>query len=509
MEHKRGRIGCGTADERAAAARLAWTEGAMAIPSADRTTELCALGIAELGRHYRSRQLSPVEVVQATLDRIARLNPELNAYLTVMADSALAAARAAEQQLAADIDLGPLHGVPVAVKDNIAVKGTRTTAASRVLLDAPLDEADAPVVRRLRGAGAIVLGKLNLHEFAFGDPDPDGPFGRVQNPRKVGHQSGSSSSGSGCATAAGLCVVALGTDTGGSIRHPASVCGVVGLKPTYGLASIRDIIPLSVHLDHVGPLARSVADVAAGLAAIAGYDPLDPYSALAPVDDYLGALGRPVRGLRLGIPTNALYQFGVPMALALREKACQMLVDLGLVPLPLELPRAEEANDLASLIIAVDLWVYHARFRDREALYGRNFRERAQQGRAVTGIQYAQAKEAQADLRRRWLALFERVDLLVLPANVAGAPPHGQDFVEVAGQRYPTRAVTSGFNRVSNLTGFPALTLPIGALADGLPIGIQLVGPPWSEARLLAVAHALEQALGHLPVQWGIDPRRG
>ncbi|MBI4504720.1 MAG: amidase [Chloroflexi bacterium] len=480
----------------------------MAIPSADRSTDTCALGVAELGRLYRSRQLSPVEAVQATLDRIARLNPELNAYLTVIADAALTAARTAEQQLAAGIDLGPLHGVPVAVKDNIAAKGTRTTAASRVLLDAPLDEADAPVVRRLRGAGAILVGKLNLHEFAFGNPDPEGPFGNVQNPRKVGHQSGSSSSGSGCATAAGLCVVALGTDTGGSIRHPASVCGVVGLKPTYGLASIRDIVPVSVHLDHVGPLARSVADAAAGLAAIGGYDPLDPYSVLAPVDDYLGALGREVRGLRMGIPTNALYQLGLPAARALQEKARQTLADLGLTLLPLELPRAEEANDLTTAIISVDLCVYHERHRDREALYGRNFRERVQPGRAVTGIQYAQAKEAQADLRRRWLALFERVDLLVVPANVAGAPPHGQDWVEVDGQRYPVRTANSGFNRVSNLTGFPALTLPIGALPDGLPIGIQLVGPPFGEARLLAVAHALEQALGHLPAQWGIEPRR-
>ena len=245
-------------------------------------SELCAMGVCDLARLYRERQLSPAEVVRATIDRIERLNPELNAYIAVLSDSAMAAARAAEAQLAAGIDLGPLHGVPVSVKDIIGVKGTRTTAASRVLIDAPLDAEDATVVRRLRAAGAIVVGKVNLHEFAFGDPDPDGPFGNVQNPRKVGHQSGGSSSGSGAATAGGLGVVSLGTDTGGSIRHPASACGVVGLKPTYGLVPVHGVVPLSAHLDHVGPLGRSVADVAAGLAAIAGPDPQDPYSVEAP-----------------------------------------------------------------------------------------------------------------------------------------------------------------------------------------------------------------------------------
>lgn len=480
----------------------------MAAPRADRTAELCALGVAELGRLYRSGTLSPVEVTRATLDRIARLNPELNAYISVQAESALAAAQAAETQLRAGVDLGPLHGVPVAVKDIIAVKGTRTTAASRVLLDAPLDAEDAPVVRRLRAAGAIVLGKLNLHEFAFGDPDPEGPFGVVQNPRKVGHQAGSSSSGSGAAAAAGLCVVALGTDTGGSIRHPASACGVVGLKPTYGLVPLRGVIPLSVHLDHVGPLGRSVADVAAGLAAIAGHDADDPTSVMAPVGDYLAALGRDVRGLRMGVPTNACYRFGLPVAHALLDQARRTLVELGLAGIDLELPRAEEANDIATRLIAADLWLYHERYRDRAELYGRNFRQRAGQGRELSAVQYVRDKDAQADIRRRWLAVFERVDLLALPANVAGAPPHGQDFIEIDGQRLPIRTVMSGFNRVSNLTGFPALAMPIGQTPEGLPIGIQLVGPPFAEARLLAVAAALEQALGNLPAQWGIEPRR-
>jgi aspartyl-tRNA(Asn)/glutamyl-tRNA(Gln) amidotransferase subunit A len=474
----------------------------------EQASELCALGVGELCRLYRAGKVSPVDVTAPTLARITGLNPELRAYLAVDEEAALAAARAAEQQILAGGDLGPLHGVPVAVKDLIRVRGTRTTAASRVLLDAPPDKTDAPVVQRLRAAGAVVIGKLNLHEFAFGEPDPDGPFGDVQNPRKLGHQAGSSSSGSAAAVAAGLAVAALGTDTGGSIRHPASVCGVVGLKPTYGLVPLRGVIPLSPSLDHVGPLARSVEDVAAVLTAIAGHDPDDPTSIVAPIPDYRVALGRDVRGLRLGLPTNPFYRFGHAEPLTILERGRQALLDLGLAPVPVVLPRAEETNGLSRTIIDVDAWLYHEQFRDREALYGRDFRDRARAGRETPAIAYARAQEAQADIRRRWLGLFERMDLLLLPGNVAAAPRHGVRTIVVDGEAYPVPMVTSRFNRAANVTGLPALTLPVGGTADGLPVALQLVGPPLGEARLLAVAHALEQALGNLPARWGIEPRR-
>ena len=478
----------------------------MSDASVSRAPELCALGVRELGRMYRTREVSPVEVTTAILERIARLNPTLRAYITVLEDSALLAARAAEHQIAAGIDLGQLHGVPVAVKDIIRVRGTRTTAASRVLLDAPPDAEDAPVVWRLRSAGAILIGKLNLHEFARGDPDPNGPFGDVQNPRKIGRQAGSSSSGSAAAVAAGLAVVALGTDTGGSIRHPAAVCGVVGLKPTYGLVPLRGVVPLSTALDHVGPLGRSVRDVAASLTAIAGHDALDPTSILAPVPDYVAVLEENLRGLRLGLPTNAFYQFGHREAVSAFEQGRDALIKLGLMPVPLELPSAEETNDLSKVIIDVDLWAYHEQFRQRQALYGKDFLDRSLPGLEVRAVTYARAKEAQDNIRRRWLRLFERVDLLALPGNVAEAPPHGTTTIEVDGQPYPVSMVTSRYNRASNITGFPAVVVPCGATRAGLPIGLQLVGPPLSEGRLLAAAYALEQHLGNLPAQWGIDP---
>jgi aspartyl-tRNA(Asn)/glutamyl-tRNA(Gln) amidotransferase subunit A len=412
--------------------------------------------------------------------------------------------------MGAGIDLGPLHGVPVSVKDIIRVKGTRTTAASRVLLDSPLDDEDATVVRRLRAGGAVVVGKVNLHEFAFGDPDPDGPFGNVQNPRRIGHQSGASSSGSGAATAAGLGVLSLGSDTGGSIRHPAAVCGVVGLKPTYGLVPVRGVIPLSVHLDHVGPLGRSVADVAAGLAAIAGWDPDDPFSIPSPPVDYLAALRLDVRGLRVGVPTNSLFNFGLPVALDRIALAYRALEDGGLVPIPLELPRVPEATELVrAVLIPIELWSYHERYRDREALYGRNFLERARPGREAGVLQYLRAKDAQAEIRREWRALFDRVDVIALPANVAGTLPHGQSTIEIDGVSHPLRAVTSAYNPISNLTGFPAMVVPIGETPEGLPIGLQLVAAPLSEARLLAVGQALEQVMGNLATKWGIEPRQG
>ncbi len=467
----------------------------MSISGADGTGEICALGASELSRLYRSRELSPVEVTRATLDRIERLNPEINAFIAVLADSAMAAARAAELQFAAGIDLGPLQGVPVSVKDNIRVKGVRTTAASRVLMDAPPDQEDAPVVRRLRAAGAILLGKTNLYEFAHGDPDPDSPFGSVQNPRKIGYQAGSSSSGSAAAVAAGLSVVSLGTDTGGSVRYPASVCGVYGLKPTYGLVPIRGVIPNSVHQDCVGPLARSVADVAAGLAAIAGHDPADPYSTLVPVPDYVGAVGRDVRGLRFGVPTNPFFRFGLPVALSLIERSHRALADLGLTPVPLEVPRAEETNDVNSLITAVDLCVYHERHRERQALYGKHFLERTQPGREATAVSYARARQAQLEIRRLWLALFDRVDLLVLPSNVAGAPRQGEKTVNVNGEQVPVRMACGRYGRGPSLVGFPSLVVPVGETEEGLPIGIQLVGPPFGEPRLLAVGNALGDIL--------------
>jgi aspartyl-tRNA(Asn)/glutamyl-tRNA(Gln) amidotransferase subunit A len=468
----------------------------MAVSGAGQTSELCALGVADLARRYRDGSLSPVEVTRATLERIAALNPRLNAYNTVLADGALAEAEAAARLLRAGVDLGPLHGIPYSVKDIIQVRGTRTTAGSRQLIDAPLDTEDAPVVARLRQAGAVLLGKTNLYEFAAGVPDPQGPFGWVQNPRKIGYQSGSSSSGSGAAVAAGLGVFSLGTDTGGSVRFPAIFCGAVGLKPTYGRVPVRGVLPLSWSLDHVGPLARSVADAAYVLAAIAGHDARDPYSALAPVDDYPGGLSRDLRGLRVGVPTNPFFQDAQRPVLDAYTAALAALRDLGAMLRELELPRVEETPDLTQLIIQAEGSAYHERFRGREDRYDASFREFVLPGREHRAIPYIQARLAMAEMTVAWRELWERVDVIATPACPIVAPPHDVWEIELNGRRHPYRMLATRFTRPFNLCGFPALAMPSGVAPDGLPTSIQLVAPPFAEARLLAVAHQLEAALG-------------
>jgi aspartyl-tRNA(Asn)/glutamyl-tRNA(Gln) amidotransferase subunit A len=469
-------------------------------------SEICAFGVSELGRLYRRGELSPVEAAQACLKRIEHLQPTLNAYLSVTEEAALAAARVAEKQFRAGIDLSPMQGIPCSVKDIIKVQGTRTTAASRVLQEAPRDTEDATVTKRLRASGAVLLGKLNLHEFAYGDPDPDGPFGVVQNPRRLGHQCGGSSSGCGAATATGLAVVSIGTDTGGSIRHPAAVCGVYGMKPTFGLVPLTGVIPLSTYLDTVGPLGRSVADVAAGLAAIAGFDHKDRFSAERVVDEYV-VEPADMHSIRLGIPENPEFRLGFPDALELIDRARDALLKAGAIPVPFKLERVLEVTDLVrTIFIPTELWPYHEQFLDRQELYGRNFRERAFPGRNVTAAQYLAGKEEEAEIRKEWRNLFDRCDVVILPVNTGGALPHGENTYQLNGKTYPLRAITSAFNPFANATGLPAFTVPVGATGDGLPIAVQLLGPHFSERRLLAVGCVLERALGELVAGWGIEP---
>jgi len=478
----------------------------MDVAIADRESDLCRLGVDELSRRYRDGSLSPVEVTRATLDRIANLQPKLNAFITVLNESALAAASSAERLLQAGIDLGPLQGVPVTTKDIVHVRHTRTTCASPQLIDAPPDNEDATVITRLRRSGAVLVGKTHLWEFA-GPAEKDGPFGWAQNPRRLGYQTEGSSSGAAAATAAGLGVIALGTDTGGSIRLPAAFCGVVGLKPTYGRVPVHGVVPLSATLDHVGPLTRTVADAAYGLQVIAGDDSRDPYSAPVPVDDYVGRLHRDVRGLRVGVPVNDFFQDAQPAVLRAFSDGLAAMHDLGLVLRDFDLPRVEEMPDLTELlIIKGEAAAYHERYRGREDRYAPIFRDFVLEGRDVKAISYIQARETMADIKADWSRLFDEFDVIATPSCPIVAPPNEVSQIEVDGSLRDQEVLTPRFTCPFNAVGFPALTMPAGITPDGLPTSVQLVAPPFAEARLLAVASALENALG-VAAQLGIDVR--
>jgi aspartyl-tRNA(Asn)/glutamyl-tRNA(Gln) amidotransferase subunit A len=465
---------------------------------------LCALSARQLGALYRAGRLSPVDVVNAVLERIERLNPQINAFRLVLDDSAISAAQAAEVQLASRVDLGPLHGIPVSVKDNIRVRGTRTMVGSPALAGVEVDEEDATLVRRLRSAGAILIGKVNCDEFAAGTPDPELPGATVQNPRRWGHRPGGSSSGSAAAVACGLGVISVGTDTGGSIRHPASVCGVVGLRPTHGLVGMDGVVPFSPRFDVAGPLARSVDDVDVAFAA------LTRVSSPRPTGNPAAARHGPtdsarLDGLRIGIPTNPMYRDGEEDALALLDGAVTRLIEAGMRPSSLHLPRADELIDISNILMLPDLKRTVDQF-GPDLPVGRELGKRLWEATQVSPRQYLEAAEAQADIRDRWSAVFDRIDVLALPANLAGAPMHGEELIRVRGRPLDFRRVLAGSNRAASITGQPALTLPIGSTAAGLPIGIQLLTRPLAERLLLRVGRALESLLGHPAMAWGIEP---
>ncbi len=466
--------------------------------------EICDLDVLDLSRLYRSGKISPVEVVQSHLQRCEQLNPILNAFLAILNDSAIKAARSMETLFRAGIDLGPLQGVPISIKDLIRLRGTRTTAGSRILLQDPPDQNDAWVVRKLQRAGAIIIGKTNLHEFASGDPDPDGPFGLVQNPRRIGHHPGSSSSGAGAATASGLGVIAIGTDTAGSARIPACLCGVVGLKPTTGMIRMEGIIPLSPTLDTIGILSRRVTDVALALAACCEHIPAAAKIIDQVIPYFTQQIPKEVSGWRIGVPTGEFFRKMQAPVMAAFENTLGVLLDFGCQLINFDPPGIEDTEEIVTTIIRAEASAYHERYREQEHLYGTSFRERLIQGREIRASTYIAARRQQLELKERWLELANSFDAFVVPSGPALAPPHGETTIEIDGERFAFRSTLAGFTRPFNLLGWPALSIPNGVNAAGLPTGVQISGPPDSEARLLVLAHKLEQTMG-LTAKLGIE----
>lgn len=455
--------------------------------------DLTALTIAEAARRMERKELSPVELTQAALERIAALNPRLNAFITVLEDQATAAAEAAERQMMSGQGRGPLHGIPIALKDLCATKGVRTTAGSKILQDC-IPKDDATVAIRLAKAGTILLGKLQMNEFAYGPDGDNVHYGRVRNPWNLECITGGSSSGSGAAVAASLCLGALGTDTGGSIRIPSALCGIAGIKPTYGRVSRYGLTPLSWSLDHAGPMAKTVEDVALLLQAMAGYDAKDPGSAQRPVPDYRAALTGDVRGLRVGIPRQYFYEALDPEVDSAMRQAIEVLEGAGASIREVSWPSLRYATLAALIIVLVEASAFHDGWiRTRSEDYHPDIALRLKWGLLLPASAYLKAQRLRALMCRGVAQLWRAVDVLVTPATMMPAPHPGETQIHVGNRLLSTREAILRLMRPFNLTGLPAMSVPCGFTSSGLPIGLQIAGRPFDEATVLRVAHAYEQ----------------
>jgi aspartyl-tRNA(Asn)/glutamyl-tRNA(Gln) amidotransferase subunit A len=456
--------------------------------------DLTALSIAEAGALIVRRQVSPVELTDAYLAQLERQNPLLNAYVTVTGDAAREEARAAEREIGSGTYRGPLHGIPIALKDLYDTKGVRTAAGSKILWDRVPDE-DSAVTMLLRAAGAISLGKTNTHEFAYGVTTNNPHFGATRNPWNPDCIPGGSSGGSGAAVAAGMAAMAMGSDTGGSIRIPAALCGTVGLKATHGRVSTAGVIPLSWTLDHAGPLTRTVEDAALVLNAIAGYDPNDAMTVPMPVDDYTRDLAAGVRGLRLGVPRAGFFEAIDPEVARAVEEAIGVYRTLGATVEDMDGTALWNARQAVSDIMLADARHYHAAWlRDRPEEYGEDVRDRLMRRTDMSADEFIAAMRVRAAVTVETARLMTRYDGLLLPTTRIPAPPIAGQTIIIDGQEvFAPNILTSNTNPF-NLPGMPALSLPCGFTAAGLPIGLQVVTRRWDEVTALRIAAAYERA---------------
>jgi len=447
---------------------------------------LAGLTLAEASARVRAGTVSSTDLVNACLARIEVYNPKVNAFITVTRDQALAQAKALDAEQRAGRLRGPLHGIPIALKDNIDTAGVRTTAASAVFDDRVPAE-DAEVARRLAAAGAVLIGKTNLHEFAFGGTSATSYYGPVRNPWALDRNPGGSSGGSAAAVATDLCYGALGTDTGGSIRTPASYCSVVGLKPTYGLVSIRGIIPLTLSLDHCGPLTRTVLDAAMLLNALAGYDRLDIASVEHAAEDYVAGLKQPVNGLRIGIARAPFFDLLDADVAKVVDEALKVIAKLTKSMSDTMLPPTRD------IVLPGETYAYHEEMFSRASgRYMIPTRRALQNGASAKAADYIQGRWRLELLRRTIDDAFKNVDLVVLPTR--RRTPRTVDASikreETDVPRNPELENTGTFN----VYGIPAISIPCGFTSKGLPVGLMIAGPRFSEGRVLALAHAFEQA---------------
>jgi aspartyl-tRNA(Asn)/glutamyl-tRNA(Gln) amidotransferase subunit A len=458
-------------------------------------TELLTLTIAELAPKIRARQVSPVEVTAAALNQADRLQSTLRSFITLLHDQAMDEARKHETEIARGEYRGPLHGIPIGIKDNLATANIRTTVGSKVLAN-HIPTEDAEVVRRCKAAGAIILGKENLEEFAAGATSNNPHYGAVQNPWVLGHVPGGSSGGSGANVAACVTFASLGTDLGGSVRLPGTFCGVVGLKQTFGRVSQRGLLVTSFNGDHIGPLTRSVHDSALMLQVIAGYDALDPSTVPVPVPDYTAHLERTVHGLKIGFPTNYYFELLDPEVETAVRQAIASLQALGGELREVALPMMQYAHALRIAGMADSVVTHEPYLQDHRQDYGPDVLYRLLAGQFVLGRDYAKAMKIQRLIKEEHAQVLQHVDVLVTPTAPVAAPRIDATTVTLGGMQHRIRGPGSGMisknTSPSNATGLPAITVPCGFTTTGLPIGLQFIGKPFEETVLLQIAQTYE-----------------
>ncbi len=456
--------------------------------------ELCFLSIADAADLISSRRLSPVDLTEAHLDRISRTDDTLNSFITLLAERAMDQARSAEREIGAQGSRGPLHGIPIGLKDLYFTKGIRTTVGTKILRDFVPDY-DAAVTEKFEVAGAILLGKLQMHEFALGGTSVNPHHGPAHNPWDPSRITGGSSGGSGSAVAAGQCMGALGSDTGGSIRIPSGLCGIVGLKPTFGRVSRHGVYPLAWSLDTVGPMTRTVLDSAIILNALAGHDPRDPSSADVPREDFTAGIDEGLRGLRIGIPDDFFYDVIDPEVAAAVCAAAGVLAELGASVERCSIPVLNHVLGISGTILMAEAAeTLFDKLRDRPADIGEDVKARLHQGALTPAVDYIAAQRARTAYNEQLNEAMSEFDLLLAPTVATGAPRIDQRVVEVAGEEVDAMSLMSRLTRPFNLTGQPTISVPCGFTSDGLPIGMQLAGRAWEERTILRAANAYEQS---------------
>ena len=459
---------------------------------------MISLGISQLAGRLEKGDISPVEIIEYCIDRINKINTKLNAFVTISAEAARRAAKTAEEEIRAGKYRGPLHGIPIGVKDIIDTSGIRTTYGSAIFRN-NVPQRDATIVSRLNQAGAIILGKTNTAEFALGVTTNNLHYGTTRNPWATDRIPGGSSGGSAAAVAASLCAAALGTDTGGSIRIPSAFCGVVGLKPTYGRVSTAGVYPLAIGMDHVGSITSSVTDAAIMLQTLAGFDENDPRSLMTPVPDFSREIGNSIDGARIATSPDLIPEFMDPQVEAAYKDAVSRIEHLGGEIVERSLNTTALIEPTATKLLLAEAAAQHAELlKEHSDKYGANVIDRFRTGQKVTASEYIAALRDREVIRREIEILFQSADFLVTPSVQISAPRIGEEEVTVGSKRMDIRSCCVRFTMLGNITGIPAIALPYGYSVEGLPLSIQLMAPRLCDAKLLKLAYALEKATPEL-----------